>query len=210
MNNKKTLYLIASVIGGFLLMKLLKSSGMSFKKKLVDLAEAEWNKWNKPTKVKEGDPRTIKDLRNYYKIGTGLNWSDQKMISTAWSATFISYIMKMAGAGKNFLYSTLHSDYIQRAKKNKANGIKTFQAYKPNEIAITPGDLVCYPRQVGVTYETSGGYFAHCDIVTNIENNKATAIGGNVSNSVSKSVYSVDNNNKITDPKIHVVIKTLI
>ena len=84
------------------------------------------------------------------------------------------------------------------------------QAYKPNEIAITPGDLVCYPRQVGVTYETSGGYFAHCDIVTNIENNKATAIGGNVSNSVSKSVYSVDNNNKITDPKIHVVIKTLI
>lgn len=207
-NNK---LLFASIIGGFLLFRLLKNKSMSsFKNKLIELANNEWKKWNIPTKVKEGSTKTIQDLRNYYKIGTNNNWSDAKMISTAWSGTFISYLMRMAGAGKNFFYSTLHADYIQKAKKNRINNIKTFQAYKPDEISVEAGDLICYPRQEGVTYETNGVYFAHCDIVTKIENNKATAIGGNVSNSVSKSIYELDDNNKVKTSKVHVVIKNLL
>ncbi len=209
--NKKQFTLIASVIGGILLIRLLKSKGMGFKKKLIDLANKEWAKWNVPTKVTEGNSRTIEDLRNYYKLGPLIkNWSDKKMISTAWSASFISYLMRQAGAGDKFKYSTLHSDYINQAKTNRKNNIKTFQAFKPNEIAISEGDLICYPRQEGVTYETNGSYFAHCDLVTEIKDNKATAIGGNVSDSVSKKTYQLDSNNKVITPTVHAVIKNYL
>ncbi len=75
---------------------------------------------------------------------------------------------------------------------------------------VTVGDLICYPRQEGITYENNGTYFAHCDIVTEVTPGKAIAIGGNVSDSVKKSAYNLDSNNKVTTEKVHVIIKTLI
>src|ERR1700722_13154863 len=35
----------------------------------------------------------------------------------AWSAAFISYVMRMAGAGRRFPYSPSHSDYINAARQ---------------------------------------------------------------------------------------------
>ena len=209
MNKKITL--IASVIGGILLINLLRKKSMSFKKKLIELANKEWAKWNLPNKVKEGNTRTLQDLRNYYTQGPLIkNLSDKKMIATAWSASFISYLMRQAGAGNNFKYSPLHSEYINEAKKNRTNNKKTFVAYKPNEVAVSEGDLICYPRQEGVTYDTNGNYPSHCDLVTEIKDNKATGIGGNVSDSVTKSIYDLDNSNKVVNPKVHVVIKNYL
>jgi hypothetical protein len=118
--------------------------------------------------------------------------------------------MRQAGAGDNWKYSALHSDYIQAAKQNRKNNIKTFQAFRKNETPVSVGDLICYPRQAGVTYDTTGGYFAHCDIVTNIDPGTATAVGGNVSDSVKQSFYKLDSNNKVITDKVHAVIKTLI
>lgn len=209
--NQKRLFVLASIVGGFFLIRLLKSKGMGFKQKLIELANKEWSKWNVPTKVIEGNAQTIEDLRNYYRLGPLIkNWSDKKMISTAWSASFISYLMRQAGAGDKFKYSALHSDYINKAKENRKNNVKTFQAYQPDEINVNEGDLICYPRQEGVTYSTNGSYFAHCDLITEIKDNKATAIGGNVSNSVSKTVYQLDSNKKVITPKVHAVIKNYL
>ena len=66
---------------------------------------------------------------------------------------------------------------------------KKFKAYKTNEVQVKVGDLVCYPRQSGVSYESLAGYKSHCDLITEINGNIATGIGGNVSNSVSKKKY---------------------
>lgn len=177
-----------------------------FRSNVVDLAVNEWKAWNVPTKVKEGNARTIQKLRDYYKKGVGVNDSDRYYITTAWSAAFISYIMKLAGAGKNFKFSQRHSTYIVNSIKNRKENKGAFKGYKPNEVNIELGDLVCYARQDGINYNTVGDYASHCDIVTKINNNKVEAIGGNISNSVSKTTYNL-NDGKIIDKEIFVVIK---
>ena len=193
-------------LGGFLLLKKKFNRMSNFRNNLVKLAVEQWKLWNIPTKIKEGTNKNLPILRDYYKKGVNINQSDHYYITTAWSGAFISYIMKLAGAGKNFKYSQSHSDYIVNSIKNRKNNQGAFKGYKPNEVNVELGDLVCYPRQDGVNYNTVGNYKSHCDIVTKIENDKVEAIGGNVSNSVSKSYYKTSNG-KIIDPKIFVVIK---
>jgi hypothetical protein len=188
------------IAGGIALLVLLflkkKKAGKSnFKKKLIDLTNVEFNKWNKNgVKIKEGANDTIKDLRNYWKTGAGIIKDDNYYINNAWSAAFISYLMKLAGAENDFKYSSSHSVYIRDAIKNrKENNSKKFKAYKPNEVSIQVGDLVCYPRQSGINYDTTSPYMSHCDLITQIDGNNAVGIGGNVSNSVSKSNYALLN-----------------
>ena len=36
----------------------------------------------------------------------------------AWSAAFIDYVMRMAGAGDRFPYSPSHADYINEARRH--------------------------------------------------------------------------------------------
>lgn len=162
----------------------------SFKKKLVNLANEEFDAWNKNGKIKEGNQDTLPRLRKYWEEGAGVKQSDNYYINEAWSSAFISYLMRKAGAGDDFNYAQSHSQYIAQAVKNrKENNSKKFKAYKPNEVEVKVGDLVCYPRQSGVTYESGAGYKSHCDVITSISGNTAVGIGGNVSDSVSKKNY---------------------
>ena len=66
----------------------------------------------------------------------------------AWSAAFVSYVMRMAGAGRGFPYSETHADYI-----NAASGTGSVQepslvitAERPEAYAPQRGDLICYWR----------------------------------------------------------------
>jgi hypothetical protein len=190
-------YYIAGGIGLLVLLflKNKKTSKSSFKKKLIDLTNAEFNKWNKNgVKIKEGANDTIMDLRNYWKTGAGIIKDDNYYINNAWSASFISYLMKIAGAESDFKYSSSHSVYIRDAIKNrKENNSKKFKAYKPNEVNVQVGDLVCYPRQSGINYDTTSAYKSHCDLIISADQNNAVGVGGNVSNSVSKSNYALKN-----------------
>ena len=155
------------------------------KRKSVRLAEQEFKKWLEG-KIKEGDPATMAQLRKYWREGAGVNWSDGQMINEAWSAAFISWLQKEAGAGNNFKYSTSHSRYIRESVKNrKEKNNKSFKAYRPEEVEVEVGDLVCYPRQSGVNYDKTSSYKSHCDIITAVRKTEADSIGGNISNSVS-------------------------
>jgi hypothetical protein len=206
-------------IGGLLITLRKKKSGGStksssdFKNKLVDLANSEWNKWNKGGKrIKEGSKETIQDLRNYWQEGAGVKQNDKYYVSEAWSSAFISYLMRKAGAGDDFKYATSHSQYIAEAVKNrKENNSKKFKAYKPEEVEVLVGDLVCYPRQSGVSYESKAGYKSHCDLITEINGNVAIGIGGNVSDSVTKKNYYLSNGkiDKSKGKDVFVVIKNL-
>jgi hypothetical protein len=162
----------------------------SFKKKLVNLANEEFDAWNKNGRIKEGSQDTLPRLRKYWEEGAGVKKNDNYYINEAWSSAFISYLMRKAGAGDDFTYAQSHSQYIAQAVKNKKeNNSKKFKAYKPNEVEVKVGDLVCYPRQSGVSYESEAGYKSHCDLITSINGNVAVGIGGNVSDSVSKKNY---------------------
>ena len=198
--NEKILISVSSVllVGGlaFLFRKQIKSliKGQGEVSRAASkLAISEWEHWGRG-RIKEGDAATMERLRQYWRQGGGVDWSDRKMIDEAWSAAFISYLMGKAGAGDNFKYSTSHSEYIRDAVKNrKQNNQKTFKGFRPEEVKIDVGDLVCYPRQSGVNYDSTGSYKSHCDIITKVENNQAVSIGGNVSNSVTKSIVPLVN-----------------
>jgi len=162
----------------------------SFKKKLVNLANEEFDAWNKNGRIKEGNQDTLPRLRKYWEEGSGIKKDDNYYINEAWSSAFISYLMRKAGAGDDFKYATSHSQYIEQAVKNrKENNSKKFKAYKPNEVKVEVGDLVCYPRQSGVGYDSGAGYKSHCDLIISINGNTAVGVGGNVSDSVSKKNY---------------------
>lgn len=194
----------------------LKSSNTSssFKTKLVDLANSEWDKWNKGgVRIKEGSQDTLQDLRDYWEKGAGVKQNDKYYIGEAWSSAFISYLMRTTGAGDDFKYSSSHSQYIAQAVKNrKENNAKKFKAYKPNEVDVQVGDLVCYPRQSGVTYDSGAGYKSHCDLIVSVSVDNAVGIGGNVSDSVSKKNYALKDGkiDKSKDSKAYGGIFTVI
>lgn len=206
MVNKKNLVYIGAAIAALVLLRSLTKRS-NFKKKIVKLANDELKKWQGK---KEGNNTTIQELRNYWKQGAGVTASDNYYINNAWSAAFISWIMKTAGAGDKFKYSARHSEYIQAAKQNRKNNVKTFQAFRKNEQPVKVGDLICYPRQAGVTYDTPGNYYAHCDLITEIKNGTAVTIGGNVSDTVKQSTYNLDTDSKVTTEKVHAIIKTYL
>ena len=124
-------YYIAGGIGLLVLLflKNKKAGKSNFKKKLIDLTNVEFNKWNKNgVKIKEGSNDTIQELRDYWKKGANVVQSDSYYINNAWSASFISYLIRMAGGETDFKYSSSHSVYIRDAIKNrKENNSKKYR-----------------------------------------------------------------------------------
>lgn len=202
-----TLGLSVLTIGGYVI--YTKRKGISsLARKAINVAKKEFDLWNKNGQLKEDDDSIFDRVKAYWQEGAEVFWDKAKMINEAWSAAFISYVMKKSGAGDKFKYSTSHSVYIRDAVKNrKENNNNPFKAYKPEEVSLEKGDIVCYPRQSGVNYDSTGNYASHCDIVIDLQKDKAITVGGNVSNSVSKTNVPIDKNKKITDKKYFVVIK---
>jgi len=173
--------------------------------KAVSRAEKELEKWGNGS-VKEGSSKTLEELDAYWK---SVGMSYQSMRGEAWSAAFISWLMKESGSKDAFPYSASHSVYIREAIANRKARKGSWKGYKPEEVKIEKGDLVCYARQDGVTYDTTSRYASHCDIVSAIDRKKKQikAIGGNVSDSVNESTYRINNKGFLEKGKIFVVIK---
>lgn len=174
-------------------------------KSAVDRAKKELKKWENGS-VKEGSSETLKELDEYWK-SVGKSYSSMK--NEAWSAAFISWLMQESGAKDSFKKSASHSVYIRDAVKNRKENKGSWKGYKPEEIKINKGDLVCYARQNGVTYDTTSSYASHCDIVSAVDRKKkqVRAIGGNVSDSVKESTYRLNEKGYLDKGKIFVVLR---
>src|SRR5262245_9878407 len=73
------------------------------------IATQEWNRWNQGA-IKESSPRMRSVLEDYWKAGAGWLPSEPEWWSRKpWSAAFISWVMKKAGAGKTFKYAAAHA-----------------------------------------------------------------------------------------------------
>ncbi|MCQ8241944.1 DUF2272 domain-containing protein [Rhizosaccharibacter radicis] len=104
----------------------------------------------------------------------------------AWSAAFISYVMRVSGAGGRFPYSPNHSTYINAAAAGTAGDLR---AESPATYAPKLGDLVCAGRSTSksIRFEnlpTRNGFPAHCGIVVSVQPNRISIIGGNVDDAV--------------------------
>jgi uncharacterized protein DUF2272 len=118
----------------------------------------------------------------------------------AWSAAFIDYVMRMAGAGSRFPYSPSHSDYINAARTQPGLAVT---ALPLTQYAPLPGDLVCMWRSGHqVTYEDlpAGHFPSHCDIVVAQRVSSLDVIGGNVDNTVALKRVPVAADGRLVGP----------
>ena len=109
----------------------------------------------------------------------------------AWSAAFISYVMRIAGAGAAFPYSPDHAFYINYAARAAEGRVADplLIAEDPKTYAPRLGDLVCFGRGRArdLTFAdlpTSYRFPAHCAIVVAGGMEQMAVIGGNVEDAV--------------------------
>lgn len=120
-----------------------------------------------------------------------------------WSAAFISYIMRQSGAGNNFRSSGYHARYIVDSVKNKNTQDYPFRGYPINEKEPEIGDLICAPRGEDSNLQYSQivdkvVFKSHCDIVVaKNDNRNIEVIGGNVGDTVAKTIVLLDSNGHI-------------
>jgi hypothetical protein len=127
----------------------------------------------------------------------------------AWSAAFISYVMRIAGAGQRFPYSGDHADYINAARRASLGQTQAWlvSAERVQDYAPRPGDLVCFGRgqAKGLRYEdlpTAALFTSHCDIVVDtMVSGRIAVIGGNVEDSVTMNYVPVGVDGKLATPE---------
>lgn len=124
----------------------------------------------------------------------------------AWSAAFISYVMRTSGAGPRFPYTQSHSRYINiaaRMAKGKSSGW-AITAEAPDAYAPLPGDLICAGRGSArnLRYERlpAGGFPSHCDIVVGKGPQGLEVIGGNVDDAVTMKHIPINPQGRIAGP----------
>ncbi|HET7881059.1 MAG TPA: DUF2272 domain-containing protein [Acetobacteraceae bacterium] len=115
----------------------------------------------------------------------GQEIDDSRADYYAWSAAFISYVMRTAGAGARFPYAPSHYIYINIAKDMKLERTTGWAvvAESLDEYAPSPGDLICYwrgKRRVSYDKLPVRRFPAHCDIVVQRDKTQLSVIGGNV------------------------------
>ena len=125
----------------------------------------------------------------------------------AWSAAFISYVMRIAGAGKDFPYSPDHAAYINYAARAAKGEIRNPLLIAENPAIYAPrlGDLICFGRGAArsLTFAelpTSYRFPAHCSIVIAGAVHSVSVIGGNVDDAVVMQHVPADDAGRIGPP----------
>lgn len=178
----------------------------SAKVSMVLLAVGEWARFGRQVVVYTSDqpPRTeqagVKEreaperIHDYwlsvgYPERTGLD-------NVPWSAAFISWDIASAGVPRGlFCPDSRHTIYVERLVERARRPGAAFVAHRPSERAPQVGDLICASRAgSGATLDNLNRGAAHCDIVVEVKPGWVAAIGGNVADSVSRSVFPLDGN----------------
>lgn len=185
--------------------------GQSLSSNIARIAVQEWQRWGQGAS-KECDSSMRSTLEDYWRTGVGYVPSQSNYCSSvAWSAAFISWVMRKAGAGSAFRYSGRHTDYVGAAKQNRvANNSNPFKAYRITEISPRVGDLVCQEREnSGVTYDNvdQGSFASHCDIVVEVQPGQIKTIGGNLSDSVRQNTVRTDANGRVNVAGYYAVVR---
>ncbi len=178
----------------------------SAKTSMVLLAVGEWARFGQQVIIYSADaaPRTqqlgVKEreapqrIQDYWaSVGhperSGLD-------DVAWSAAFISWDIQSAGVPRDlFCPDQRHTIYVERLVERARRPGADFIPRRPDERAPEVGDLICSSRNgSGTTLDNLNRGAGHCDIVVEVRPGALAAIGGNVGDSVSRSVFPLDAN----------------
>ena len=159
-----------------------------YARKLVSIANAEYDRYH-------GFSETDEPLRsriNQYCREIGIEEPDN-ISDFAWSATFVSWCVKTAGAtAGEFKFDPTHAVFVRAAIANADNNAGVFRARPIDQYRPKIGDIIHRNQNHGrVTYKQArsrSNYPSHSAIVVEIGSTNgvkfAGTIGGNESNSV--------------------------
>ena len=127
--------------------------------------------------------------------------------SKPWSGAFVTWTMAHSGiSASEFPRDGRHGGYLAALYDRQQRGGRVpFVLHAPNEYSPKPGDLVC-TGSAGPTWRHADsrmarrridGTASHCDIVTDVRGGYVHAIGGNVKNSVTMSLFPVDSRGRL-------------
>jgi hypothetical protein len=196
---------------------------MAFVDDLIAVARREWVRWDGPTVALNGATKGFADTHmeqdapfwtyvgEYWRsIGSHLDGRDPP----AWSAAFISYCFREAGAGDRFPYDGNHSVYVSKIDAGKFAGLSL---QDPGKATVAAGDLLWASRSGSecrkpplsfteakkelqkIRSGKASGFCSHCDIVIAVRSGEADVIGGNVRNAVTRTTYKLDTAGRIRD-----------
>jgi|GEM_PF-5222024 len=190
-----------------------KSAVSGISTSLAAIVTREWLRWGKGARTEdEKEMQTV--IRQYYqdaqlKLGKSFD---------PWSAVFISWAARQAGAGPAFAYGHAHTTYAYAAIQNRLKNTGSVKGYRISEIAPQVGDIVVRNRDGNrYTYDTVKPNTAgtHGDVVVNVKPGVIEVIGGNKSNSksdtrgvtVNKSIIKTDGKGMIINPAYFVIVR---
>lgn len=180
---------------------------------IIGVAKREWEYFGQQLIVYRGEEESIPhvgywedDGSHVYRVATywqsvdmpGLDGND---CNQPWSAAFISYVMQRAGVPAYlFPPSRAHWVYLKHIIADSGGPSRSFVPHGIREYKPVPGDLICATREylgAPMIRGPSDAIFLennklHCDIVVARKGQTLEVIGGNVRNSVSKSVLELD------------------
>jgi hypothetical protein len=182
-----------------------------WKYKIIELANEEWVFFGQQKVVIDGDEESIphvgtwedddyvhsERIRDYWKAVDVAELSGEDC-DQPWSAAFISWIMQQAGIPASlFPRAIAHKTYVSYFLAHGQEPDALFIPHTIQDYAPKPGDLICARRgkgyfQVEQTLPQTVETPLHCDIVVQVNNTTLQAIGGNVRNSVSKTMIHLD------------------
>lgn len=113
-----------------------------------------------------------------------------------WSAAFVSWDIASAGVRRDqFCPHERHTIYVERLVERARRPGAAFVPHRPDAQAPRVGDIVCASRDgSGTTLDNLNRGAGHCDIVVEVGPGWVAAIGGNVDDSVTRSVFPLDAN----------------
>ncbi|MDP2333191.1 MAG: DUF2272 domain-containing protein [Reyranella sp.] len=176
----------------------------SAKTSMVLLAVGEWARFGRQVITYSADapPRTeqlgIKERDAPERIADYWLAVDKPgrsgLDDVAWSAAFISWDIESAGVPRDlFCPDQRHTIYVERMVARAAQPGAVFIPRRPSERAPQVGDLICASRSdSGTTLDNLNRGAGHCDIVVEVRPGEVDAIGGNVGDSVTRSVFPLD------------------
>jgi hypothetical protein len=167
----------------------------AFAKRLASIAQDQHAKFQF---INEADPTLCKQIKKW----TGdIGFTFTSCTKVAWSAVFVSWCVKQAGATKSeFKFAMAHSVFVNQAIKNALNGEGVFQGFDISAQKPDVGDIIQNNRGIHnfdfAFARTHTNYESHSVIVIEIGQDNlggfAFCVGGNERDSVRRSVVRLN------------------
>ena len=183
-----------------------------FAKKLVEIAQQQATIYRN---MDEAETKLCKQIQKYW---TEIGIPFTSCVSVPWSAVFVSWCVKQAGAtAAEFRFEQSHSKFVNKAISNTLNNTGLFKGRRITGYKSKIGDIVHNNRggnSFTYDYATNhDSYESHSAIVIEIgeDNNGkyALTVGGNEGDSIRIKEIRLDKNGFIIQRKVNPYISII-